>query len=692
MQAPDFTEVTFDDSTVNYTLTGFGGAEDSTIIADPNDATNNVAQVNRADNAETFAGTIIGTEAGDTVGPIPFDMSNTILTVRTLSPAAGVTVRLAVENDVAGQPSQRFVDAQTTTAGAFETLTFDFGDAGIDLATEYNRIVIFFNFGTAGTGAVETYLFDDVIFAGGGGIAMPPAPFDVIDFDDAMANYSLTGFGGAEDSQVVADPNDATNNVARVNRADTAETFAGTIVGDLPGGLVGTVPFDVNNTILSVRTLSPAAGVTVRLAVENDVAGQPSQRFVDAQTTAAGAWETLNFDFGTAGLDFATEYNRIIIFFNFGAAGSGSVETYYFDDVLFAGGGGVPADFSVVDFDDAMVNYTLTGFGGAEASSIVVDPSDATNMVAQVDRAAAAATFAGTIVGTEPGDTVGPIPFDSNNTILTVRTFSPAAGVTVRLAVENAAIGQPSQRFVDATTTVAGSYETLTFDFGTAGLDLATTYNRIVIFFRFGEPGTGSIETYYFDDLTFAGGGGIPLIVPADGADAVVEQTATVADVAAGGAAIGDRAAGSVYVIPFQLPAIPMGGFTGATLNVYLDNVVVNDAGNPVELDLYGLPSAAAPDVLASMYYSGPTADPNASLLVEGIASNATAPMTSIAFSDPALVNYINAEIAGGAVAGDYVFLRFGPDLAAPLAGATTFIFTTQEGGPPANLPTLVLQ
>jgi hypothetical protein len=43
-----------------------------------------------------------------------------------------------------------------------------------------------------------------------------------------------------------------------------------------------------------------------------------------------------------------------------------------------------------VTFDSATVDYGLIGFGGAEASTVVVDPTLSTNKVAKVVKSAAA--------------------------------------------------------------------------------------------------------------------------------------------------------------------------------------------------------------------------------------------------------------------------------------------------------------
>ena len=165
--------------------------------------------------------------------------------------------------------------------------------------------------------------------------------------------------------------------------------------------------------------------------------------------------------------------------------------------------------WDTITFDSSAITYTLTGFGGAENSSVVVDPTDATNQVAKVVKSGTAETWAGTTVSTEPNLAIPVLPFTASDTKMTVRVWSPDADITVRLKVEDAA---DNSKFVevDATTTVANDWETLTFDFASpAGgtLNLETTYNKASIFFNFGVNGaTAGEKTYYFDDVAFVSG------------------------------------------------------------------------------------------------------------------------------------------------------------------------------------------
>ncbi len=171
-------------------------------------------------------------------------------------------------------------------------------------------------------------------------------------------------------------------------------------------------------------------------------------------------------------------------------------------------GGSTSTAILKVTFDDPAITYTLTGFGGDEDSSVVVDPMNANNKVGKVNKAGTAELWAGVTVGTEPNNMVPVMPFSDVATKMSVRTWSPDAGIQVRLKVEDA--NDPTHSCeTEATTTVAGGWETLEFDFskeaaGTAKLNTAFSFTRVSIFFNFGVTGAmAGAKTYYLDDLTF---------------------------------------------------------------------------------------------------------------------------------------------------------------------------------------------
>jgi hypothetical protein len=155
--------ITFDATGVAYPFGDFGGAG-TELIADPADAALRVAQTTKGAGAETFAGTVLGGFDSLLATAIPFTDGATSMSVRVQAPAAGIPVLLKLENADASSTTELLVN--TTTGGAFETLTWDFSTAaGFSLDVDYVRAVIFFDFGSVGDGA--TYLFDDVQFGAG---------------------------------------------------------------------------------------------------------------------------------------------------------------------------------------------------------------------------------------------------------------------------------------------------------------------------------------------------------------------------------------------------------------------------------------------------------------------------------------------------------------------------------------------
>ncbi len=338
-------------------------------------------------------------------------------------------------------------------------------------------------------------------------IVMRQMDLPIVTFDAATVSYGLTDFGGVA-SSFAADPGNASNKVVKVVKPTTAQFWGGTTLSaDGTLGFKHAIPFDATHTRINVRVYSPDAGTPVRLKVEDHTNSSVTCE-AQVNTTVANAWETLVFDFaspvsGTAALDLAKTYDKASIFFNFnfGAGGTAMAadKTYYFDDVAFD-------HFTTVTFDDPAIAYGLTGFGGAEGSSIAADPANSANYVGKVVKAAGAQTWAGVTLGTGAANlALGRISLGNGSTRMLVRAYSPAAGLKVKLKVENAADGTISCE-TDATTTAANAWETLVFDFanpssGTAALNANAVYNKASIFFDFGNPGTGA--SYYFDDVTF---------------------------------------------------------------------------------------------------------------------------------------------------------------------------------------------
>jgi hypothetical protein len=363
---------------------------------------------------------------------------------------------------------------------------------------------LFFNFNVVPT-ATETYYTDDVWFSGA---ATGPSKAQIdlpINWDDtANVSYAVIDFGGNV-SAVVVDPTNASNLVLQSDKPSTAQSWAGTSLGS---SLATAINFSASSTVIQARIWSAASGIQVLMKVEDQT---NAAIFVEtlASTSRVG-WDTLSFDFSNPSpnnqaLNFANTYDKASLFFNFNVVPA-ATETYYTDDVWFSGAAAGPSkaqiDLPINWNDTANVNYTVTAFGG-NISTLVVDPTNASNLVLQVDKPATAQSWAGTTLGAASLATA--IPFASSNTVMQARVWSATSGVPVMMKVEdqtNAGI------FVEAlASTSRVGWDTLTFDFSNPApnplaLNFANTYDVVSVFFNFNVV-PAATETYYLDNVSF---------------------------------------------------------------------------------------------------------------------------------------------------------------------------------------------
>jgi len=334
--------------------------------------------------------------------------------------------------------------------------------------------------------------------------------FETITFDEAGVVYLLRGFGGvANPGELVADPAGGTNTVARVVKSATAELWAGTTVSTGPNESVGRIPFTATATRMSVRVYSPKPNIPVRLKLE-DAADPTRSVETEARTTAAiNTWQTLTFDFanqvsGTGALNLTYTYNKVSIFFDFGTSGpAGGDGTYHFDDVTFVGEGGASGSTgtcvapSCTDFSAPGIGFAPFLNDGGGTVALALDPNDAANDVVQFVKRPGDGEYFGTVI-TGLG---GPVVLTATSRTVTMRVYSPAVGTNFLLKFEGGT-GGPATTEMDAATTRARQWETLTFVMPDAG-----TYTTVVIFPN-GRSTVTADTTMYIDELSFPSDGG----------------------------------------------------------------------------------------------------------------------------------------------------------------------------------------
>jgi hypothetical protein len=482
---PVLLPVTFESPTINYVFNNFDGGN-STVIANPKSGgINTSAKVGRMIKS---AGQVWGGSVLPLSAPIDFS-TNKIFRMKVYSPRVGAKVLLKVENAANGGIS--FEKERTTTvANAWEEIGFDFST--INTANVYNNIVLIFELGTAGDGTANfTFYFDDILLAA----TMPSTQMDLpVTFDDAAVNYSVIDFGNNA-SVMAADPTNAANKVMKTTKPNGAETWAGTTMGTA-AGFAKAIPINNTTSQMSVRVYSPAAGIKIRLKIEDAADGTKSVE-TEATSTVANAWETLIFDFknqatGTAAINAAYKYNKASIFFDFGNNGNGKV--FYWDDVKYLTTNVVVGLGLPLNFENSALTYTFTNFDGGGATVVDNPFKTGINTTAKVGKMikSAGQPWGGSFI--ELG---GPIDFSKKT--FKMKVYSPRVGAKVLLKVENKDNGALNFE-KEVTTTVANGWEELTFDY--SAINTANSYHKIVLIFELGTVGDGSSNfTFYFDDI-----------------------------------------------------------------------------------------------------------------------------------------------------------------------------------------------
>lgn len=449
---------------------GFGGATNA-VIDNPDTNGNDSAKVGQIikDAPEVWAGNVITLSA-----PIDFSEKK-VIKMNVWSPRPGGQVLLKVENLTDGGI---FYESGATTVGnsAWEEVSFDL--SAIDTGNTYQKIVLFFDFGTVGDGSADwTFYIDDIkqAFPSTGSFEK----MTIENFEGAAP--TLLPFGNAAAAVVTLDDLPSglglvTANVGQFSKPGGAEVWAG-VTQELGS------PLDLDTySNISVKTWSPKTGAVVKAKLENADASIVWE--VDMNTTVSDAWEELVYDFSGAP---AADYVKVVLFFDFGVGGDDSV--YYYDDLQLTNNGTPPSVFE--DFETAP---PLLPFGNAAAEVVTLDdlPSGlglVTANVAQFSKPGGAEVWAG--VTRELG---APLDLDAYSKI-SVKTWSPKTGAVIKVKLENADASIVWE--VDMNTTVSDAWEELVYDFSGAP---AADYVKVVIFFDFGVGGDGSV--YYFDDYT----------------------------------------------------------------------------------------------------------------------------------------------------------------------------------------------
>ncbi len=425
--------------------------------------------------------------------------------IKVWSPDAGTNVTIKLEGAGVG-PIELTVP--TTTAGAWEELTFDFASGESD---KYNKIVLFMNLGTFTTGVF--YVDDFMLYgtgSGGGGDCVPETTQSL-----DVADFNLT-FQADDTTSTIVDDGATMVRVANPDFDNLVNTSCqvGQITRDANFEFANNQfsfasNFDFNtNAGFKIKVWSPDAGTNVTVKLEGAGVGPVE---VTAPTTTAGEWEELTFDFAAGESD---KYNKIVLFMNLSTFTTG---VFYVDDFrLYAGSGGgggggtgggcsatvVAATAFPVNFESCesfLGTFTDTGSMTTElADNPAKTGINTSDFVLKVVKASGTNRWAGF---------QNPFPnnFDATKT-LKFKIYSTKANVVMRFEInsdpQDSGSGNPGPQF--ATITNANTWTEVEIVF--TGIPPSNTGVNQVVIKPDNPDGTDGETTssegiYYFDDI-----------------------------------------------------------------------------------------------------------------------------------------------------------------------------------------------
>ena len=411
----------------------------------------------------------------------------------TISFKAPENLEIVVEND-ASTSKQVNISATADYAAGFE---FYFGDADIEVPT----------LALPGEVAIHTYAepgdYEITVVAKSAGAATTDSTFTFTVTEILAPIASAPTPPARAEADVISIFSSAYTDIEGINyNPDWGQSGQGSGFGE----------FDLNGDMMLQYINLSYQGITLPDGVSVDVSGM-EYLHVDVWTLDVARMETSLIN-GPAGAteapvwsdltpdtwnsidipisDYTDQGLTVTEIFQLKLVGDPWAGGTVFVDNIYFYSESVPLTLPV-DFESATVDYLFGDFGNV--ISAVVDNPDASGInvsakVGQSLKPAGAATWAGTLLTLE-----NPIDF-STNKIFKVKVWSPKAGATVKLKVENLTDSGIAME-IDAVTTVANAWEEITFDF--SAIDTNNDYQKIVIFFDFGIEGDDS--TYYFDDI-----------------------------------------------------------------------------------------------------------------------------------------------------------------------------------------------
>ncbi|HEY9185946.1 MAG TPA: hypothetical protein VIM94_11530 [Salegentibacter sp.] len=171
--------------------------------------------------------------------------------------------------------------------------------------------------------------------------------------------------------------------------------------------------------------------------------------------------------------------------------------TFYIDNLYFSSESNATTVTLPVSFENSSLTYSLTPFEGAETvieANPVPGGINPSGTVVKFTKTVDSQPWAGATLELEE-----PIDF-SSTTKISVKVYSPKAGIPVLMKLENSADNNINSE-VSVNTTKENQWEELVFDFSSKGIDTTQEYGKVIMFFEFPGELRGDGSIYYYDDI-----------------------------------------------------------------------------------------------------------------------------------------------------------------------------------------------
>ncbi len=352
---------------------------------------------------------------------------------------------------------------------------FDF--SGISGATDYNKIILFFDPGVMASD--DTYLFDNIV-------AFPAGPCagtvpDVTILDDFECQRNVTYGAGLFQLNVIPNPDPSgINTSASVGEYLDPEDLFSALVIDYHTAI------DLSTlNVFKLKVWAPKTG-NVLMKLEQ---GLSTSVEISIPITVTNQWVEVTADFSSQS---AANHKRLAIFMNAGVL-AGPNDIYYLDDITreAAPSGNILEDFEPTKlFWEPLAGNTAVH--GTFTAPVANPNTGGINTSSNVGAYTKGSSNLSTLTGFFNGN------LDlSTFSQLNIQVLPPTGATSLTMQLSSPSQGNKD---INVPFTGTGAWETLSFDF--SSFNNVNDFEGISLLF---DPGSAGAGTYYFDNLELSG-------------------------------------------------------------------------------------------------------------------------------------------------------------------------------------------